>query len=105
MLCYILVQQAIEDDMDSLPADASRHNTKRLVADLILLVEHQEIGWSPLSLECLLAMLNSPLELLSSDQDFAEDGIDSGLATVEARCSDDRDRPLRSWPRLTLSRP
>jgi len=76
--------------LDSLPTDASRHNTKWLVADLILLVEHQEIGWSPLSLECLLAMLDSPLELLSSDQDFAEDGIDSGLATVEARCSDDR---------------
>jgi len=35
-------------------------------------------------------MLNSPLELFSSDQDFAEDGIDSGLTTIEARCSDDR---------------
>jgi len=32
-------------------------------------------------------MLNSPLELLSSNQDLAENGIDSGLATVEACCS------------------
>jgi hypothetical protein len=32
-------------------------------------------------------MLNSPLELLSSDQDFAKDSIDSSLATVKARRS------------------
>jgi len=73
--------------MNSLPADASGHHTKRLIANLILLVEHQEICWSSLSLEGLLAMLNSPLELLSSDQNLAEDSIDSGLATVKARCS------------------
>lgn len=73
--------------MDSLPADASRYNTKRLVADLVLLVEHQEIGWPSLSFESILAMLNSPLELLSSNQYLAENGIDSGLATVEACCS------------------
>ena len=73
--------------IDSLPADASGHNTKRLIADLILLVEHQEICWSSLSLEGLLAMLDSPLELLCSDQDFAKDSIDSSLATVKARCS------------------
>jgi hypothetical protein len=33
-------------------------------------------------------MLNSPLELLSSDQDFAKDGIDTSLATVKTCCSD-----------------
>ena len=73
--------------MDSLPADASRYNTKWLIADLVLLVELQEVGWPSLGLESILAMLDSPLELLSSNQDLTEDGIDSGLATVEARCS------------------
>jgi hypothetical protein len=78
---------ANEDGVVSLPADASRYDTKRLVADLVLLVEHQKVGWSSLSLESLFAMLDSPLELLSSNQDLAENGIDSGLATVEACCS------------------
>jgi hypothetical protein len=78
---------ANEDDIDSLPADASRHNTKRLVTDFVLLVEHQEIRWPSLSFKSILAMLDSPLELLSSDQDLAENGIDSRLATVETRCS------------------
>ena len=75
--------------IDSLPADACRYHTKRLVTNLILLVEHQKIGWSSLSLERLFAVLNGPLEFLGSDQDLTEDGIDSGLATVETRCSDD----------------
>jgi len=75
--------------IDSLPADACRYHTKRLVTNLVLLVEHQKIGWSSLSLERLFAMLNSPLELLGSDQNLTEDGIDSGLAAVEARCSND----------------
>ena len=86
LLRQLPVLLANEDSIDSLPADASRNDTKRLVADLVFLVEHQEIGWSSLSLERLLAMLNSPLELLSSNQDLAENGIDSGLATVEACC-------------------
>jgi hypothetical protein len=75
--------------VDSLPADASRHNTERLVADLVLLVEHEEIRWSSLSLKRLLAVLDSPLELFGGDQDFPEYGIDSSLATVKARCSND----------------
>jgi hypothetical protein len=50
-----------------LPADTSRHYTKWLVADFVLLVEHEKIGGSPFSLECLLAMLNSPLQLFSRD--------------------------------------
>lgn len=79
-----------QTSIDSLPTDASGHNSKRLIADLILLVEHQEICRSSLSLEGVLAMLNSPLELLSSDQDFAEDSIDSSLATVKARCANNR---------------
>ena len=70
-----------------LPANTSRHYTKRLVADLVLLVEHQEVGRSFLSLERLFTMLDGPLELLGSNQDLAKDGIDAGLATVEARCS------------------
>ena len=68
--------------MDSLPADASRYNTKRLIADLVLLVEHQEVGWPFLGLESILAMLDSPLELLGSHQDLTEDCVDSGLATI-----------------------
>jgi hypothetical protein len=89
--------------MHLLPADTSRYNTKRLVADLIFLVKHQEIGWPSLSLESILAMLDGPLELLGSDQDLAENGIDSSLATVQARCSNDgvlvvKQKPAKSVP-------
>lgn len=70
-----------------LPADASRDDTKRFVADLILLVKHKEVGWSSFSLECFLAMIDGPLEFLSGHKDLSKDGIDAGLATVEAGCT------------------
>jgi hypothetical protein len=72
-----------------LPADTSRHYTERLIADLVILVEHEEIRRSPFSLECLFAVLDGPLELLCSYQDFAKDGIDASLATVKTCCFDD----------------
>lgn len=77
-----------KDNIDSLPTDASRNDTKGLVTNFVLLVEHQEISRPSFGLEGVFAMLNSPLELLSSNQDFAEDSINSGLATVKARCLD-----------------
>lgn len=70
-----------------LPADASRDNTKWFVADLVLLVKHKKIGWSSFSLQCFLAMIDSPLQFLGSDKDFTKDGIDASLSTVEARCT------------------
>jgi hypothetical protein len=73
----------------SLPADTGRHYTKRLIADLVLLVEHEKIRRSPFSLESPLAVLNSPFKVFSSDQDFAKYGIDASLATVKTRCFDD----------------
>lgn len=33
-------------------------------------------------------MINSPLEFLGSNKNLAKDGIDTGLATVEARRAD-----------------
>lgn len=71
-----------------LPADASRNDTKWFVADLVFLVEHKEIGWSSFSFQCFLAMIDGPLEFLGSNKDLAKDGINTGLATVEASCAD-----------------
>lgn len=102
MLYQLTVLLAIRDEIDLLPADASRHNTKRLVTDFVLLVEHQEIRRPSLSFESVLAMLDSPLELLGGDQDLAENGIDSGLATVQARCPNDRVLVVKQKPTTSV---
>jgi hypothetical protein len=57
-------------------------------------------------------MLDGPLELLGGDQDLAENSIDSGLATIQARCSNDsvlvvKQKPAKSvqcmWPAVRYS--
>ena len=66
-----------------LPAHTCRQNPQWLPSNLIVLVHHEEIRWSPVRLQCLLSMVYSPLQFLHRDQNFPERGVNHSLPRVQ----------------------
>lgn len=69
--------------LDSLPANTSRYDSKRLPKYLIGLVHHEKARRPLLWCQRLLAMINRPLEFLSSNQNLSEESINPRLSRVE----------------------
>lgn len=67
-----------------LPAHARSHHTQRFIPDLVLLVHHEQIRRTRTRQQCLLAVINRPLEFLGRNQNLSEAGINFGLPRVEA---------------------
>lgn len=83
---------------NSLPADASSNNTQRLVADFVLLIEHEPVGGPQFGRESTFSVVDGPFQLFNRDKDLAEDGIYSSLATVQASNSNDRVLVVKNEP-------
>lgn len=65
------------------PAHQRSNHAQRLVVHSIPLIRHQQVRRPRLRAQRLLAVLDSPLQLLSRDQDLAQLGVHHGLAAVE----------------------
>lgn len=89
MWCQSMLRATKDFIKCSLPAHTCRYHAEWLVADLVLLVEHEKVRRSPIGFQSFLSMFDGPLELLGGDQDFTKDGIHTSLATIQACSSND----------------
>jgi len=67
------------------PAHEGGNNAERLVVHRVSFVGHQEVGRATFRAERLLAVLQSPFELLGGDEDLSQLSVNFGLAGIEAR--------------------